>query len=706
MQSKAFSFFNTEENQRWPKIRGWLLPSAAEKLYKQAGEVSIEGAFVEVGSFAGKSTVCIARALQEKNNTSGLFCVDISFQPEFSTNVEQFGVSDLVHTISASSLAAADTWNQPISFLYIDGHHGKAHAYADFVVWDTLLQPGAIVALDDTAGFFLGPSLQIQAAIRTGAYELIDDVGGVSFLRKKRPLIPAIGDFPLSEGSLMALVVNASAWSGAMDTELRLPPLPKVHQNLDEFQLRVKALDRPRLPLEQLEALPGLDQRTTYTLLYLRGCIDMSCDRIDNAIQIFQQLESLDFSCPLIHYKIDVRQIAGLRLAQAYDLQGNRELAKSTYQQILYRDIIPEIEAQAKLGLSEAFQLAAIKGGWLLREYVIESPLAKYRSYFQSSQDSEATLSQQEQSQLQSSPEVVIEKLSKLQGMTSPRERLYLYEYMRKDYSGTGEIVELGCWLGSATICMAMGLESNLNVTAKSQRIHVYDQFTWMPGWNQLPDVVGTSIEGKYKPGDSFVDEYMKRTDPWRNMIQVYPGDLTKMGWNHQGDIEFLFVDAMKSWPLINSIIKNFFRYLVPDLSIVHHNDWAHVGQPGIHLTMYKLRDYFIPIYDAAPAMVFKNIKRIPDDLLNKIYNYKSFSNREIEQAFDYAFSISPESMHPLLFGAKGLSWVRRGDLEIAKLEIELAKLKYAEIAKPGSAFANQFEWVEKLMADSQKVSK
>ncbi|MEQ9670395.1 class I SAM-dependent methyltransferase [Coleofasciculus sp. G2-EDA-02] len=403
------SFFNTDENRRWHEIRGWLLPIAAEELYRFACEASADGMVVEIGSFAGKSTVCITRALASKSDSPAMTAIDINFQPDFAANLEQFDVSHLVNTISAPSLEAAEIWNEPISFLYIDGRHSKAHAYADFVVWESMVLPEGIVALDDTAGLMLGPSLQLQAALRTGAYELLADAGGISFLRKKRSLVSGIGDFPLREGSLMSLVAYVSAWSGAMDLGLRIPHLgrqplkrefskPKPRQTLKKLlrgmtnlktpessssESRTKKLEKPLAYLERMEAIKELEAGTTNTLLYLRACIEMQRECVDAAIKKLIQLRDLDYPSTLIHYQIDVRQMAWLRLAQCYDLEGQKDLAKATYQHLLdTTSILPEITHQAKLGLSEPFQLPAQSPGLLLREYIIDSPLAKYRAYY------------------------------------------------------------------------------------------------------------------------------------------------------------------------------------------------------------------------------------------------------------------------------------------------------------------------------------
>src|ERR1700684_1253803 len=46
-------------------------------------------------------------------------------------------------------------------------------------------------------------------------------------------------------------------------------------------------------------------------------------------------------------------------------------------------------------------------------------------------------------------------------GMIAQSEIEYLRSYARADYSGSGEIVDLGCWLGATTISLSQGLEKN-----------------------------------------------------------------------------------------------------------------------------------------------------------------------------------------------------------------------------------------------------
>jgi hypothetical protein len=234
-------------------------------------------------------------------------------------------------------------------------------------------------------------------------------------------------------------------------------------------------------------------------------------------------------------------------------------------------------------------------------------------------------------------------------GMLSIQERQYLYEYTKTEYSGRGAIVDLGCWLGSSTIPMAMGLVENTNPQIENKQIHAYDLFIW-EDW--MDDCVShTNLQGKFKPGDSFLNAYQQQTLPWEKQICSHPGDLTQLGWQG-GEIEFLFVDAMKSWELANSIIHDFFPSLVPGQSTIVHQDFSHYYTYWIHLIMYRFREYFEVDYDVSysASLAFKYKKQIPDEDIKKTYSIECFEADEINAAFNYSASlVAPEKSSIIL---------------------------------------------------------
>lgn len=269
---------------------------------------------------------------------------------------------------------------------------------------------------------------------------------------------------------------------------------------------------------------------------------------------------------------------------------------------------------------------------------------------------------------------------SLLLGMTSVQEQGFLQKYAQNEYSGKGEIIDLGCWLGSATISLAKGLEKNLKVTVKNKRIHAYDLFIWAPSYMDRC-VRGTSLEGRYKQGDSFRDEFVRRISPWSHSIAVYAGDVLKIGWNRR-PIEYLFVDAMKSWELTKSIFLNFYPHLIPMTSLLHYNDFAHFYTAWIHLLIYKLRPYFKHHCNLYQAAVFQYVNPLSIDslLLDQDTPFSIFSYEDIERAFEYSLEIVTEELRPNIAAAKVMAFIHWGDLEQAKHELVKARENFGNI--------------------------
>ena len=273
--------------------------------------------------------------------------------------------------------------------------------------------------------------------------------------------------------------------------------------------------------------------------------------------------------------------------------------------------------------------------------------------------------------------------------MLSLYERSYLRNYAENNYSGSGEIVDIGCWLGSSTIPLAIGLQQNSAIAIKENRIHAYDIFIWQSSYMER-SLIGTPLRGKYTDGDSFVEAFRERIAPWNPLIRVYPGDLEQIGWN-QDPIEFLFIDAMKSWNLANSILKNFFPSLIPGLSLVVHQDFAHFYGVWIHLIMYRLREYLVPIEHPFlySSRVFQYVKPIPNELLQMTYSLASFPEAEVEAALTYSRDITPKQMHPNIEAVRVMYWIQVGDAERAKVELTQARAKF-----------DRAEWLELALVE------
>jgi hypothetical protein len=268
---------------------------------------------------------------------------------------------------------------------------------------------------------------------------------------------------------------------------------------------------------------------------------------------------------------------------------------------------------------------------------------------------------------------VVYPKLRRLHGMTTANEKAYLYWYGKHLFTGKGDIVDLGCWLGSTSISLAMGLERNNHHSKTNRLIHSYDEFLWRAYMEN--GAKGTNLEGKYCQGDSFLDEFERRTSPWRQYVKACPGDLATVGWPG-GPIEFLLIDAMKSWDAATGVVQNFFPALVPGLSVIMHQDFAHWYTSWIHPIHYRFRNYFEPLYDvpSSGSMVFRLNRPMPSELLKQEWLSDQFTNDEIDSAFAYSLDIVSNEKRPNILAAKAMYYIQGGQLNRAKHEIDHAR--------------------------------
>jgi len=251
--------------------------------------------------------------------------------------------------------------------------------------------------------------------------------------------------------------------------------------------------------------------------------------------------------------------------------------------------------------------------------------------------------------------------------MGSAWERAYCHWYAKKLYSGQGEVVEIGSWLGHFVLALARGLGENANGRTALRGVHAFDLFRWEEWMN-----LGLwEVEARYDTGDNFRPAFEEQVASERDRIVVHEGDLLTMGWPG-GDIEFLLVDAMKTFALSNSILRSFFSHLIPGRSVVMHQDFCSWGTPWIHPVMYRLRDYFEPVYHVPDSysMVFVLRHPLPESCLRD-YGWEDFSPAELDAAFTRSESIVDEEGRGCVAAARVASLAHRGQVEEARAQLE-----------------------------------
>ena len=141
------------------RIEGWLQESEALELCKCAKEAV--NPIVEVGSYCGKSSVCLGTGAKWGHKVK-VYCVDrhtgseehrrggpVWTYPTWQRNIFSCNLVDSVIPLVMDSIKASEIVEAPISMLFIDGSHDYKSVLADYEAWSPKLESTGIIAFHD-----------------------------------------------------------------------------------------------------------------------------------------------------------------------------------------------------------------------------------------------------------------------------------------------------------------------------------------------------------------------------------------------------------------------------------------------------------------------------------------------------------------------------------------------------------------------------
>jgi predicted O-methyltransferase YrrM len=178
-------------------IEGWLSISEAYFLYDAALHAK-EGIIVEIGSWKGKSTSCLAMGSLDGNKIK-IYAVDpftgllehteiftryVNTFYEFKENMEKYDFTDVVKAYIMKSKHAAKMINEPVDFIFIDGSHNYEDVKLDFQLWFPKLKKGGCMALHDSN--WSGPNAVIDEFLKNESlFENVNIAGSITYAFKK-----------------------------------------------------------------------------------------------------------------------------------------------------------------------------------------------------------------------------------------------------------------------------------------------------------------------------------------------------------------------------------------------------------------------------------------------------------------------------------------------------------------------------------------
>jgi predicted O-methyltransferase YrrM len=144
-------------------LDGWLTHDEANLLYKLAKKTNSRGRIVEIGSWKGRSTICLAAGAREAGNEK-IVAIDphigssehqqknpgINTLAEFKTNITAAGVAEIINLKVMTSHDAASKFTDPVELCFIDGAHEYAYVKEDYDLWFPKIIIGGVIAFHDT----------------------------------------------------------------------------------------------------------------------------------------------------------------------------------------------------------------------------------------------------------------------------------------------------------------------------------------------------------------------------------------------------------------------------------------------------------------------------------------------------------------------------------------------------------------------------
>lgn len=187
-------------------------------------------------------------------------------------------------------------------------------------------------------------------------------------------------------------------------------------------------------------------------------------------------------------------------------------------------------------------------------------------------------------------------------GMLTKSEKQY-YTYLMPFYSGKGEVVEIGCWLGQSTWFLFNALEKNPNFGDK--KLHVFDDFTWrasaMDKWLKGLDLQAPEDRGSFLPlFEEQMKDFADRLEVKQRKISDYRGNehLETISWSGE-PIEIIVIDCGRLLEVNDAWWKVFEPSFIPDTTLIVMQDWQN--------------------YKRVPELFWENMKIFTDSKLEKL---------------------------------------------------------------------------------------
>lgn len=189
-------------------------------------------------------------------------------------------------------------------------------------------------------------------------------------------------------------------------------------------------------------------------------------------------------------------------------------------------------------------------------------------------------------------------------------ESLLYYNWLGRNSSGFGTIIEIGCWLGATTFQLATGIASAAHTHKKM--IHAIDSFVWHEDFTLYCDHIDIQ---KKKPGDDFLKDFKNYTKLYEDYITAYkhmfiPDSVISRSSDRQpvvnlnGPIEYLVQDIAPDYEFNEYIWELYNPFFVDQKTILVYGEYGNFFASSLRKFVQDHANNLIPIHK-----VYGNVK-------------------------------------------------------------------------------------------------
>lgn len=177
------------------RVHGFLSLDEAKLLFRLASEVLPRRAIVEIGSYQGRSAVCLG--LGAKLAGARVWAIDphediqinetvhygMENHAALLKNLVEFEVAGVVRVVALDSMEVLDGWTRLIDLLWIDGCHEYESVHAD-LLWSDYMDKTGTIALHDSSGHYPDVTRALNEFLEAGQWIIQERIDATTVLKR------------------------------------------------------------------------------------------------------------------------------------------------------------------------------------------------------------------------------------------------------------------------------------------------------------------------------------------------------------------------------------------------------------------------------------------------------------------------------------------------------------------------------------------